>query len=295
MIAALLLGQGSIARADDAGAREEAAQFFRAAMAAYDRADFPAAARAFEAANARAPDASTVYNAARAWDAAHDDARAAEAYAAATTGATLDESARALAVTRLAALDRRIAVLFVTASFPATVSVDRVHNVRVPVWIRLPPGSYDVTIESPDRPTMHRSWVGRAGEHETLDLVPAVLEAQSPALAPLAPRAPAVGPNRLEWAGIGVLAVGAAAAAAAAGLGVATLSTNDDYNASGHTSASLRSRAVTLQTLTNVAWSTAGVGTALGAVLLGVGLGKKDATATVRLSASGVLMTLRYP
>ena len=46
----------------------EASEFFRAGEAAYGRADFAAAARAFEEAHRRAPHAATLYNAGLAWE-----------------------------------------------------------------------------------------------------------------------------------------------------------------------------------------------------------------------------------
>src|SRR4051812_49175857 len=78
---ALALALPSTARADENA--ETAAQLFRTSAAAFARGEYRAAAIGFEEANRRVSNAAALYNAALAWSAAGEKARAADALGAA--------------------------------------------------------------------------------------------------------------------------------------------------------------------------------------------------------------------
>src|SRR5262249_18868518 len=141
------LGLFSDARADDTAA---AAEFFRAATAAYARGEFAGAARAFEQAHEKAPRAATILNAARAWEGANDDARAADDYAAALQLPGLSAAEAEQAKSRLADLERRVGTLQITSPPGAIASVAHVAAAPVPTKIHLKPGEYPVQFTRAD-------------------------------------------------------------------------------------------------------------------------------------------------
>src|SRR5688572_28065354 len=84
---------------------------FADGQVAFARGDFVAAGRAFEASHRHVPRAAAIYNAARAWDAAGDKARAADAFAIALDRTDLRGAEAAEASTRLRALDAELGIV----------------------------------------------------------------------------------------------------------------------------------------------------------------------------------------
>ncbi|HVR64095.1 MAG TPA: hypothetical protein VMU50_19485 [Polyangia bacterium] len=237
----------------------EASEFFRAGEAAYGRADFAAAARAFEEAHRRAPHAATLYNAGLAWELAGDAPRAADDYDRALKLGGLDARQAADAGSRLGALEKNLGRVAIVAPTGNAASVAHVERAVIPVLVHVHPGSYDVTLFRPS---------GRT------DVVPVTVAASARTevafdadLAPLpSPPARDLGlPSGGEregasnaWAWVAA-ATGAALGGAAIYLGIEALHARDTYNQSGHTDLNAYDRASNLRTWTNVLWIGAGV------------------------------------
>ena len=259
-IALLLAAATRTAAAQSANSDREASEFFRAGEAAYGRADFAAAARAFEEAHRRAPHAATLYNAGLAWELASDAPRASDDYDAALKLGGLDGRQAADAGARLAALEKNLGRVAIVAPAGNAVSVAHVERAAIPVLVHVRPGSYEVTLARPS---------GRT------DVVPVTVAAGARTevafdadLAPLPSAAPAIdlrlpsggeherASNAWAWA---AAATGAALGGAAIYLGIEALRARDTYNQSGHTDLSAYDRASNLRTWTNVMWIGAGV------------------------------------
>jgi tetratricopeptide (TPR) repeat protein len=258
----------------------QASEFFRAGEAAYGRADFPAAARAFEEAHRRAPHAATLYNAGLAWELAGEAPRAADDYDSALRLGSLDPRQATDANIRLAALEKRLARLAIIAPAGNTVSVAHVEKAEIPVLVHVQPGQYEVTLFRPSGHTDAVPVVGTAGARTEI--------AFDADLAPL-PAAPAVdlqtpvaaeSDRRRTWAFVGA-ASGCALGGAAIYLGLEALRARDTYNQSGHTDHGAYDRATSLRTWTNVLWIGAGVA-AVASLTLFVTAPKRQATALGR-------------
>jgi hypothetical protein len=113
VVCGLCLSLAPLARAETQAAnnsaitssdREQAAQLFRAGQDAFSRQDYVVAARLFEQAHRLVPSGSTIYNAARSWDASLVQSSAAAAYAEALEQADLSEAQRGHSQKRLAEL-----------------------------------------------------------------------------------------------------------------------------------------------------------------------------------------------
>src|SRR5262249_18379824 len=123
---------------------KEAPEFFRAAVAAYERGDYRAAAIAFDEAYRRAPRAAVRYNAGLAWEAAGALARAADAYGAVADSPDLDEPSRSDAQGRLAKLNAQLGTVRVTDPVGELVSIAHAERVRIPCVIHLRGGEYEL-------------------------------------------------------------------------------------------------------------------------------------------------------
>lgn len=91
------------------------------------------------------------------------------------------------------------------------------------------------------------------------------------------------------WVGIGAAGVFSASAVV---LGLATLNARDDFSASGNTDASLRDRALTFRTMTNVAWAAAAV-SSIGGITLLV-LSPRASAAKVQLGVTELRCTIPF-
>jgi tetratricopeptide (TPR) repeat protein len=244
----------------------QASEFFRAGEAAYGRADFPAAARAFEEAHRRAPHAATLYNGGLAWELAGEAARAADDYDAALKLGSLDPRQAADANMRLGALEKRLGRLAIIAPTGNVVSVAHVERAEIPVQVHVLPGHYEVTLFRPNGRTDSVPVVGSAGARTEIafdaDLAPQPVAVPMDLQAPT----PTESDHRRTWGWIAA-GSGGALAGAAIYLGVQALSARDSYNESGHTDRSAYDRAGTLRTWTNVLWIGAGIAAAASATL----------------------------
>src|SRR5262249_22469412 len=95
--------------------KTRAMELFQEGRAAYDRGDFVAAARAFEGSYEHIPRAAAMYNAARSWDAAHQNARAADDYQTLIERTDVSGNEAVRAKRRLAELEGQLGVLELNA------------------------------------------------------------------------------------------------------------------------------------------------------------------------------------
>lgn len=315
IVVALLLVSAPVGQAQPGTGSDEAADeasaFFRAGRAAFERGDYPAAARAFEEADRRLPAAAAVFNAGRAWEAAEELARAANLYADALARTPpLDSALAVQARAALDALDHRVGVLVVEG--PETVRIDlpdaEIANRAPPFEVRLRPSSYEMRITRPGSPEAvpGEDGAGPTPEVRQLTLAPGdrvevvvtpeppTAPAPAPALQPSKDSEPGVPagdagrPRRLVgWTLIGV---GAAGALTGAGLGVAALRARDTFLDSNRTDANARGRAADLRLATNVVWGVSATAALVGVVLLLTS--PDDAGSTAEDTTTGPAVTI---
>jgi hypothetical protein len=243
------------------------AELFNEGQAAYKRGEYRAAAESFEAANRLAPRGATVYNAGVAWQAAQDRPRAADAYQLALEMGELEPSFASDARERLAALNKLLASVGVSAPIGATVSVAHVQRAAIPARFYLEAGHHEATCEAPDGRTARRALEVHAGESFSFAFeLPAAELASAPLEAARAePIVEPPGPNRTPaWIALSVAAVGAGTGALC---GAEALSARDTFFASGLTDAGAHDRAASFRAAANVGWAAAAVGAAAGAWL----------------------------
>jgi hypothetical protein len=252
-----------------------AAEFFRAGVSSYAKGDFRAAARLFERAHHEEPRGAAIFNAGRAWDAAGDAPRAADAYATALRVSDLATSQAAEARGRLDVLEKTLGRLEVTAPVGTTIAVAHVEAAACPITIHLPPGAHVVTVRLADGSTSTRSVTLAAAASVTFSIESPDTQPVDRSLAPAgvvsAPSRAAVerrpGSGR-RIVGFALLGAGGVAATAAVVLGVSALSAKSDFDASGHRDQSAHDRAASLRAMTNIAWVAAGVLGASGIVVV---------------------------
>src|SRR5262245_56247891 len=121
--------------------RAEAIELFRQATAAFEQRDYVAAARAFNASYDHGRRSAAIYNAARAWDAAEQRARAADDYQVALERTDIGGPDAAAASKRLSELRVHLGVLEVVAPPGWRFSVAHVENAPAPLKIHLEPGT----------------------------------------------------------------------------------------------------------------------------------------------------------
>jgi tetratricopeptide (TPR) repeat protein len=265
IVAALMAGLSLVsapARADVSGAAES----FRAGTD-----DFAGAARAFEEANRLAPHGAALYNAGRAWEAAGEPARAADAYDAALRSGSLGGQQETGARARLAALRSTIGRLEIAGPAGSKVSVAHIQRAPGPLAVHVAPGDHTVRVELLDGRTLTRSLSVAAGSTAVLAVEAAEASARATPGAPPAagqPKAPA--PPRSIRPVLGWVALGGAVASsgAAIALGVLTLDAKKTFENAGGRDADQHDRAVALRTGTNVAWIGAATLAVTGIVLL---------------------------
>lgn len=176
-----VLGLGSAARAEepatpvvensvsDAQRKEEARTIFRQATAAFKTGDFAVAAERFEQANAVLPSAATVYNAARAWQEAGQNARAANAYtrALATPGLPVDHEADARQ--QMSTLEKIVGFFDIDTAEPSLISISGGPEQKSPLRVYVEPGEHEIRIrrEAGGEPIVRVSHVA-AGNNASL-------------------------------------------------------------------------------------------------------------------------------
>jgi hypothetical protein len=253
--------------AADEGTKERAIELFARADTAYARGEFSAAARDYQASFDLVARAPAIYDAARAWDAAGDFPRAADAYQTTLERTDLSGPPEAAARRRLAELDTGLAILDVRGPAGAHIRVAHVDGARAPVRVHVIPGTYPVQATRDDGAVgTTRVTVGAgASVRVEVPVARATSASSSVLFAPTPP--PVVIPTSrvVAWSSLGAAAL---FSGAAVGLGVVTIHDRNAFDGSGDTDRSAHDAAVTSRTLTNVAWGTAAVAGVLGAVLL---------------------------
>jgi hypothetical protein len=243
--------------------RKEAADLFRAGTAAYERHEYRAAALAFEEAYRRVPRGAVLYNAGLAWQEAGEVPRAADAYASAVEDKALDEPSRKDASSRLSELEKSVGTVRVTEPKGESVAIGHVQHATIPVSVHLLPGPYALRLLGADGSSSTKTVVVTAGQTS-------VRTFDSPPAPPVVPQEtpPSSTGSTLRVAGWIGLGTAVALSGAAIGLGLSAVHARDQFDASGDTDPSAQSRALTLRTLTNVAWGAAAVTGVAGIVLV---------------------------
>jgi hypothetical protein len=270
---ALCLGSGS-ARAS----QDEADAHFRDGSRAFDRADFKRAAEAFARADRLAPHGVAKYSAALASKAAGDRVRAHDQFVAALASGQLSAEQSSECRAQLAELDSQLARLAVRAPPGTEISVAHIERGKVPMSVRLEPGTYDLSAVLPGGHVRSRRVEARAGAEATVELEAAPAPARAAVRraavrrAASGPRAPAGDEAATDGATqrtVAVVALGAAGVSAAAAglLWHRANAARDEFTGSGLRDADARGRAPDLQTATNIAWIVAGACAASGLTL----------------------------
>lgn len=287
-----LLLPGAAGADDDV---ESAAEMFAAAEKAYQQGDFRAAAEGFEASHELAPHGAALYNAAMAWLAAKERARAADAFAAARKLEGLSDEQNETSLAKLSELRSELGRVAVGGPEGTMVWLEHAEGVPTPALVHVEPGRYEVRAQLPSGEEPSKTVRVAAGGLVTISFAPPEKEPDEPKR----PAQPTEGPSALPV--VGWVAVGTAVAltGVAIGLGVAALDARDEYNASGFYDRAAYDRADDLRTATNVCWALAGITAATGAVLLVVAYSGNEAedpaaAAELRLVAGGVRLTGRW-
>jgi hypothetical protein len=254
--------------------KTQAIELFREASAAFERQEYAAAARAFEASYEHVHRAAAIYNAARSWDAAEDHARAADAYQIALERTDLGGAEAQAARKRLAELEEQLGILEASAPDGWKLSVARIENGAAPLELHLQPGAYVVRAQAPDGTHQERTVQVDARRTASVRFVsPPVARAQG-AVAPRRDEArqkSSPPPDRTTswqrpaaWVALGLAGIGTGTAIA---LGVDTLRARDEFYADP-TSQPALDEAKALRLGTNIAWGAAAVFAVTGVVLM---------------------------
>jgi hypothetical protein len=300
---AFLLAAAPDARADEPAADSavEARQQYQDGSKAFSAKRYSEAALHFEAAAAFKANAVALYTAALAWDLATRPERAADAYSRALEVPGLDAKQTNIAKDRVAALERTLGTLSVTAPDGYKVQLDSLTEVAAPARLHGNAGAHTLSIRAPGKPIERRDVSLEAGRATTLELKEPPKASPKPEPEPEPPPAkpappPETLPPRLRdqqfWtplrvAGVGVAAVGVAALGTGVILGTSALGAKDAYNAAPTRPGF--DHAESLQTLTNVVFVVGGVLTAGGIVMIVVPSGERvDRSVRVGFSPRGL-------
>jgi len=288
-----LLALARPAAADDDS--DTAAQLFRSASAAFERKEYRAAAIGFEEAHRRRPHAATMANAALAWEAAGEPARAADAFAISLAEPGLSSVQAAEERGKLDALEKQLGNVVVSGPAGATVTLLHVQRGALPRSIHVPPGQHDVAIEYADGAHATRTVRVAAGERQAVHVDAPPPVAPPPPVVSAHPSTPPTRPDVSDGSvmrGAGWVGIGAGAVAFGVGvfLGVRALDARDGWEASKRTDLELYDRADSLRTWTNVVWIGAAVLGATGVVLL-VAAPRR---APAKPSARGSMFAVRF-
>lgn len=259
IFAGVLLGAVADARAEDVAG---AAKDFQRGRIAFDAKSYREAALLFESAFRKSPRGPAMYGAGLCWQLAEDLPRAADALATALSVGGLAPPDEADAKTQLAAVERQVARLDLSAPAGARMSVAHVTDATPPVRVHVIAGGHDVRVTFADGRTLTRSVTASAGSVQSIDLGPAPPAATAAAATSPPP------PSTLRTAGWVSGGVGVALAGTAVFLGFRALGARDDFDASDHTSQTLHDKAASLRAWTNVAWAGAALAGGLGLTLL---------------------------
>ncbi len=256
----------------------EAQQLFQQAEQAFVDGRYEEAARLFEAADAKAPHASVVYNAAVSWEQAGARERAADGYMLALGRGGLVEEQALQAERRLEALSSQLGFIQISKPVGGLISVAHKSQEPVPARFYLKPGTYRVLLETESGQSTQTPITVTAGDTLRIELTepqppPQPPAAQRPPAPPAPPpKQPPDGTDSWQqtwgWVGIGV---GAVATGVAIYFGTEALSDKDQFNNTSRPNSyrnRARNDAVANQTRSNIAWAGAAVFGGAGAVLL---------------------------
>jgi hypothetical protein len=294
----LVISTGLALESEARAGESEAGEAFKAGAAAYAKNDFRAAAAAFERAYRAAPRGAAIYNAGLAWEAAGESARAADAYTAALSGGDLGATQTSDARARVAAMEKTLGRVEVTAPAGATVSLGHVEGAAAPVTVHVSAGPHDATVRFSDGTTSKRAFTAVAGVS-----VPVAFEAPKASLAQDVPPPAAVAPpgesssgppGSRKLIGFAALGGGVIASGVAIALGVAALSAKSEFDDSGHHDQDAHDRAASLRTMTNVSWCVAGVLGVTGAVLVMTAPSGSSTSASAGLGPRGAFVSVRF-
>jgi hypothetical protein len=292
------------AHAEDPPAADSAAearQQYGLGTQAFAQKRYSEAALHFEAAAAFKANAVALYTAALAWDLASRPERAADAYSRSLDVSGLDAKQTTIAKDRVAALERGLGTVVVTAPEGWKVQLDTLTEVRAPARLHASPGVHTLTARGQNKPIERRDVTLEPGKVTSLEVKDEpkpppkvepepVREKEKPAPPPPPPTVP---PRLREpfWTtfrviGVGVAGVGVAALGAGAILGTSANGAKDAYDA-GPTRAAF-DHASSLETWTNVALISGAILVAGGVALVVVPIGEKDNSVRVGAAPGGV-------
>jgi len=238
------------ARAD----REDKAQkLFESATSLFQKGDYDRAAQRFMRAFKLVPHPNTAFNAALSWDAASDDARAANAFKLALDSG-LARQARERAEGRLDELEEKLGRVRVHAPAGSRVLVSD-ETRRAPAEIYVEPGIHDVVVLLPDgKRRVHRIHA-HAGDTSHVSVAGGTGGDESSS-------------NTLRTVGWGSIVTAAVLGAVSIGLEARAAKLRSDFNTSDRTDASLRTVVLHAQTWATVGWVATGVAGVTGIALV---------------------------
>lgn len=285
-VSLVIASASGVANAEEPPAADpavEARQEYHLGTQAFSQKRYSDAALHFEAAAALKANAVALYTAALAWDFASKSERAADAYARSLDVPGLDAKQSAVAKDRLAALEKSLGTVAITAPEGWKVQLDNFTEVNAPARIHAAPGVHPLTVRSTSRASERREVTLEAGKVERLDLkdeVKVVAKVDpEPVESSVAPRlvdAPVTPPapfwNTYRIVGVGVTSVGITALASGIVFGLQANDAKDTYGAAPTRSAF--DHASSLQTWTNVSLVVGGLFLASGIALVVVPIGK---------------------
>jgi hypothetical protein len=296
VVASIFASSAASAQQND-GNKDEAtvaAQFFRAARAAYDRKEFRAAALAFLEAYRRVPKSAAVYDAGRAWEAAGERELACDAFNRALRAKDLAPEDTDYAQAHLQTLSAQLATVDVTAPVGASIVIRGVDRGTIPATIYLAPGSHEVhALRRDGSDVSHSIVLAQPGDHQEVAL-PDVVIAEKIPTPEKKPPPPPPPPKRsplgawLSFGGATALAVG----------GAITydffVTSRSTFEASGSRDSSAHDDAQKWRTVTLALWGSAVAFGALGGVLLltSTSAGSSPTTASLRLNPNGLAFTI---
>jgi hypothetical protein len=243
---------------------------------AFQQKRYSEAALHFEAAAAFRANGVALYTAGLAWDLASKPERAADAYARALDTPGLDAKQTSLAKDRIAALERTLGTLVVTAPDGWKVQLDTFTEVPTPARLHGTPGTRSLSIRAPGKPIDRRDVALEAGKVSTLELKdvpqppPKVEPTPPPKTEPPPPPPPPIVKQGF-WTtrravGAGIAGAGVAALGGAVLLGINANGAADTYNAAPTRTAF--DHASSLETWTNIMLIGGALVTIGGAVLV---------------------------
>lgn len=188
LVACLLVGSAAFAAPSDDDSKK-AQDFFSRATKEFQGADYRAAAQDFEEAYRLKPHDSPLWNAARSWQRAGEDVRAANLYVKYLREAPVGTKDRDTATAALAQLSAKLGKIVAHSSGPTDLKIDEAAN--DPDGVYVPPGEHTVSGTYRGKP-IRKSVTVTAGQTLSVTLEP------PPPPPPIAPPPPPPKPEGLH-------------------------------------------------------------------------------------------------